>query len=79
MTGFTASLWSSASVCLSVVLWAAGCAAPCCPPAHTDTVGQRLCAAETGASVPELGEQTVLTARHRQPAGGTFILFKPIS
>lgn len=56
-------------VCLSVVLWAAGCAAPCCAPPHTDTVGQRLGAAETRAPVPELGEQTELTARHRQPAG----------
>lgn len=59
------------SVFLSVVLWAAGCAAPCCPPAHTESVGQRLGAAETGASVPELGEQSELAARHRQPAGQT--------
>lgn len=54
---------------LSVVFCAAGCAAPCSSPAHTDTVGQRLGAAETGASVPELGEQTELTACHCEPAG----------
>lgn len=57
---------------LSVVLWAAGCTAPCCPPAHTDTVGHGLSAAETGASVPDLGKQSELTARHSQPAGLTF-------
>ncbi len=56
---------------LFVVLWAAGCAAPCCPPAHTDTVGHGLSVAETGASVPELGEQTELAARHCQPSGQT--------
>lgn len=61
-------------MCLSVVLWNASCAAACCPPAHTDTVGRGLSATETGASVPELGEQTELTARHRQPAGPTYTL-----
>lgn len=57
---------------LSVVFCAAGCAAPCSPPAHTDTVGQRLGAVETGASVPELGEQTELTACHCEPAEAVF-------
>lgn len=58
-------------LCMCVVLRPAGCAAPRCSPADTDAVGQRLSTAETGASVPEQGEQTELAARHRQPAGQT--------
>lgn len=63
----------SLSLSASVVLWAAGCAASCCPPAHTDSVGRRLCSVEAGASVPELGEQSELGARLRQPAGPTHV------
>lgn len=58
-------------LCL-LVLRAPGCTAPCCPPADTQSVGWRLSAAETGASVPELREQSELSASHSQPAGQTF-------
>lgn len=61
----------TAAVCVSVVLRSSGRTAFCSPPPDTDTVGQRLGAAETGASVPELGEQSELATSHRQPAGQT--------
>lgn len=58
------------SLCVFVsVLRAASWAAPCCSPAHTGTVGHRLGAAETGASIPGRRGQSEHAAPNSQPAG----------